>query len=193
MVTREYPTQEYLKQCLDYNPDTGVFTWKKRPIEHFKYEHGFKVWNAKYFGSVAGRTAKTRGGKNYSQIAIGKVLFYSHRLAWIYMHGSIADDMQIDHIDGNGDNNKLANLRVVDAPTNNTNKSIQSNNTSGCVGVSFLNREQKWRARINKRGKEYTIGMFANKCDAIKARKQAEIDLGFHANHGKRSGNNGEL
>lgn len=191
MASREYPSQEYLKQCLDYNPDTGVFTWKKRPIEHFKSSRGLNIWNAKYAGRLAGRTAKTRGGKNYSQIAIGRILFYSHRLAWIYVYGSIKSEMQIDHIDGNGANNRISNLRVVDAPTNGTNKSIPSNNTSGCVGVSFQSREQKWRARISKCGKEYTIGMFANKCDAVKARKQAEIDLGFHPNHGKRTGNNG--
>lgn len=191
MKTAKMPSKEYLQECLDYDSDTGIFTWKTRPVNHFVSSHGYKVWNAKYAGKVAGRTSRTRAGKNYCQISIGKVLFYAHRIAWVISQGHICDDMQIDHIDGNGTNNKLSNLRIVDATTNGTNKSIPSNNTSGCVGVSFLKREQKWRSRINKYGKEYTIGLFSNKSDAITARKQAEVDLGFHINHGKRTGNNG--
>lgn len=193
MKTAKLPSKEYLDECLDYNPETGCFTWKFRPINHFVSIHGHKVWNAKYAGKPAGRTASTRRGKLYSQISINKKLIYSHRIAWVITYGDIDITMQIDHIDGNGSNNRLSNLRLVDASTNNENKSIPSNNTSGCVGVSFLTRERKWRARINKNGVEHTIGLFNDKSDAIKARKQVEKDFGFHENHGRRKGNNGEL
>lgn len=185
------PSKEYLDECLDYNKDTGVFTWKKRPVSHFVSDHGYAVWNARYAGKIAGRTSETRAGKIYNQISINKKLIYSHRIAWLISYGYIDDSMQIDHIDGNGGNNSLVNLRLVTENENAKNKSIPSNNTSGCVGVSFLNREQKWRSRINFNGKEITLGLFINKDDAVKARKDAEKRYGYHENHGNRVGNNG--
>ena len=47
-------TQEYLKECLNYNHETGVFTWKERPEKHFKRNRDFKMWNTIYKFTVAG-------------------------------------------------------------------------------------------------------------------------------------------
>jgi hypothetical protein len=65
----------------------------------------------------------------------------------------------VDHIDGNGLNNRRANLRMATASGNQQNKVIQANNTSGYKGVS-LDRGVYWRAQIGHRGVIYKLGMF---------------------------------
>ena len=54
------------------------------------------------------------------------------------------------------------------------NKSRQSNNTSGIVGVYFCKDRNKWRAVIKKDGKKIHLGYFESKEEAIEARSKAE-------------------
>lgn len=51
---------------------------------------------------------------------------------------------------------------------------MQSNNSSGCVGVSFDNSKQKWRAEIWLKGKRIHLGWFKNYDDAVRKRQEAE-------------------
>ena len=83
------------------------------------------------------------------------------------------DFPQADHIDGDKLNNTRDNLRVVTNRQNNMNRGILRNNTSGFSGVSFYKNLGKWRAKIKINGKCTHLGYFANKQDAIAARKQA--------------------
>jgi hypothetical protein len=59
----------------------------------------------------------------------------------------INDGEFIDHINGNKLDNKLSNLRIVDGSGNQRNRKINSNNTSGVVGVSFNRSTKTWNAR----------------------------------------------
>lgn len=186
MKIREMPSKELLDKLLDYNDETGVFTWKQRDLDQFVSYHGYKVWNAQHAGKTAGSSSKTKCEKFYSTISIKKVKYYAHRIAAVMLGYNLTTSDEIDHIDGNGLNNRKSNLRVVTTRENALNKARQRNNTSGVVGVCFLNREKKWRARINKGGVEYTIGMFVDFDAAVSARKAAEAELGFHENHGGR-------
>jgi len=54
------------------------------------------------------------------------------------------------------------------------NKKMQTNNTSGCTGVSFHKRKGQWYARISFKGKSHSLGYFDKMEDAIRARKEAE-------------------
>lgn len=186
MKTNKLPSKEYLEECLDYNPETGVFTWKERPIRHFKNKKGFNIWNSQNKGKTAGCEVKTKHSKKYVVISIKKTRYYAHRIAAVILGYELRELDEIDHKDGDGTNNRKSNLRVVSKAENALNKARQRNNKSGVVGVCFLNREQKWRARINKGGKEITIGLFSDFESAALARKQAEVELGFHENHGGR-------
>ena len=47
-MNKQELTQELLKTLLDYNPDTGVFTWKERPLSMFKTEMAGKTWNKRF-------------------------------------------------------------------------------------------------------------------------------------------------
>jgi D-Tyr-tRNAtyr deacylase len=80
----------------------------------------------------------------------------------------------VDHIDRNKLNNHISNLRYASDSENQMNKSIQSNNTSGVIGVRFNKTKNKWIADIKKDGKSKHLGSFKTKEEAILARQKAE-------------------
>jgi hypothetical protein len=79
-----------------------------------------------------------------------------------------------DHINRNTFNNRKYNLRKASFSENSRNKSIQKNNSSGFVGVSFDNKSNKWRAYIIIDDIRKHLGFYENKEDAIKIRLEAE-------------------
>ena len=101
-------TQEKLKSLLDYNPETGVFTWKRRTdIENLRIRNG---WNSKYAGRQAGSKVKT---PHLPYIRIAGYL--AHRLAWLYMTGEWPEEgKEIDHINGDASDNRFCNLKACD-------------------------------------------------------------------------------
>ena len=86
------------------------------------------------------------------------------------------DDMVVDHKNNNPLDNRKDNLRICTQQQNSMNRSIQSNNTSGVVGVGFSESRNKWYAQIKINKKHKTLGYYENIEDAIQARRQAEID-----------------
>ena len=137
-------TQEHLKFILDYNPDTGIFTW----INPNKY-------SKQKFGDIAGSV----DGKGYIHIRIDGSRYKAHRLAWIYMYGIEPKD-QIDHINNIKTDNKIKNLRECNNQQNCFNKKLQKNNKSGVKGVSWNKTLNKWTAYLNVNKKKKFIGLF---------------------------------
>lgn len=56
--------------------------------------------------------------------------------------------MCVDHINGNGLDNRRSNLRLCTKRQNNLNSRLRSDNSSGFRGVSFYPRDKTWRARV---------------------------------------------
>ena len=81
----------------------------------------------------------------------------------------------VDHKDRDKTNNHVSNLRYATSTENNQNASMQSNNTSGVIGVFLNKRDNKWRAQITVNGVKKHLGYFTIKDDAITARANAEI------------------
>ena len=81
-------------------------------------------------------------------------------------------DMEVDHINHNKLDNRKENLRICEHQENTYNKGICSTNTSGVTGVTWDKLRNKWIAHI--KGKN--LGRFNTKEEAIKVRKQAEIE-----------------
>lgn len=183
MKTAKLPSKDYLDECLDYNPETGCFTWKVRPVNHFVSIHWHKVWNAKYAGKPAGNEWSSFKGKKYLRIAINKKHYKAHRLAFVMMGVNI-DDVEVDHDDGNGLNNKWSNIFKSDRCSNMQNSRKRSDNTSGATGVTWHAPNKTWKARIYVNKKEKCIGYFKNKDDAIAARMEASRLYGYNKNHG---------
>ena len=87
----------------------------------------------------------------------------------------------VDHIDQDRTNNKIDNLRYVTRSENGMNSDLQSNNKTGCIGVSFHKDNKTWCAQLNKDGKSYSK-TFKNKEEAIKYRTELEqIHFGVYS------------
>lgn len=186
-------TQETLIKLITYDKETGIFTWKPRPIKMFKpgkYQlNACNTWNSRFANKEAGYIWTPKKGKtSYMIIKVtlnGKKKDYkAHRLVFLYLEGEFPPE-SVDHIDGSGLNNKKNNLRKVSHQENMKNKPMRSDNTSGCVGVTWSKNHQKWRACINTNGKQINGGCFTNKDDAIAKRKELELEYDFHTNHGR--------
>lgn len=135
-------------QYLHYDPDTGVFTWKKE-------------WKGKKVGDEAG-FVDVHG---YRNIVFNGQTYKAHRLAWFITHGKWPKD-QIDHINQVKDDNRLCNLRECNHQENAWNRKKQSNNTSGMKGVTWDAKNKRWKAQIRDHGVPVYLGSFKNKVDA---------------------------
>ena len=80
----------------------------------------------------------------------------------------------VDHIKHINYDNRKSELRIGTQSENNMNRTVQKNSTSGVTGVNYLKRNNKWRAMIEFNKQRHYLGVFENKEDAIKARKEAE-------------------
>jgi len=161
-------TQKELKSLLGYNYETGVFTWMISP------SRGVKT------GDIAGCLRESDG---YIIIRISGKSYYAHRLAWVYMTGEWPE-YQIDHDDHIRHNNKWDNLNAATSQENGKNKSKNRRNKSGVTGVNWFKGSEKWIAQIQTDSKKEYLGLFEDKFEAICKRKSAELDHGFHRNHG---------
>lgn len=133
------PHQELL-EIMDYDPETGIFVWSKpRP----KIQVGQRVGYKHYKGYL-------------NTEILGK--FYSlHRLAWFYVYGEWPSD-QLDHINCQKDDNRIANLRLADPFKNQHNRPLGRMNTSGFKGVRPI--AGRFDAYITAHKKHYYLGRF---------------------------------
>ncbi|MDX3926753.1 MAG: HNH endonuclease [Shinella sp.] len=145
---------------LEFDPDTGLFRWKRKAGDE-RYD---RAWNKRLAGKLAGNYDRV----GYLYIGIDGQKYAGHRLAWLIIHGDIPD-MDIDHKDGDRSNNRIRNLRLASDSQNQANMKLPCNNTSGCKGVSWHKSNKAWQARIIVGGKKIHLGSFPNKSLAIEA------------------------
>lgn len=162
----------------------------ERLNELFSYDKdGHLVWNVdryarKVKGTIAGwKSSDSRHKTSYINVRIDGRVYKAHRIIWFMNYGFWPE--YIDHVDGDGTNNRIENLRNVSMPENMKNRPRQCNNTSGVTGVSFVRRFGKWKASISIDGKKKTIGYYSSFDDAVKARLDNEIKHKYHKNHGR--------
>ena len=156
-------TQRKLLEILDYDQDSGLFTWR--------------------VGKFAGEHAGTMARDGYWQIGIDYSLYAAHRLAWLYVHGRWPTE-QIDHLNHDRSDNRMSNLRETTHIGNGKNRSKQSNNVSGKTGVVWNSAKKKWEARIGGTSNRIHLGNFESFESACRAREKAERKDGYYANHG---------
>jgi hypothetical protein len=116
------------------------------------------------------RQAGYLGKDGYIRIKINNKGYTAHRLVYIYHYGDIPNDLQIDHINGIRDDNRIENLRLV------THQENQWNQTKA-KGYYWHKRNKTYLARIVIDGKLKHIGSFDNEDDARNAYIMAKVDL----------------
>lgn len=173
-------TQEYVRSLFDYDPETGILTWKERPLSHFSTRRAWNSTNSRCAGKVAGRL----DSNGYVEVGIDGKIYKAHRVIWIIQTGEWPDE--IDHDDGVRDNNRFKNLKNGSHGGNMLNKSKRRDNQSGICGVGWHKKDCRWIAHIKVSGKQIRLGGFVNMEDAIAARRAAEAQYGFGKTHGQR-------
>lgn len=155
--------------------------WREREVLSYRDEN----WNKRYALKIAGTENKKKSGLSHLRVWVNNQKFYVHRIIWTMLNGAIPEGMEIDHIDGNGLNNSIDNLRLVTKRGNHLNQPRSSKNTSGVAGVSWDNRRGKWAAYIGLHGAIKHLGYFDKIDDAEMARVDAQSKNGYHKNHGR--------
>ena len=168
------PDIEYLRQCFDYNPETGDLIWKDRPRDHFTTHRSWKSSNARLSGKTAGKVRVRPNGYASCQVEISGTKYLTHRVAFAIYHGREPGPV-VDHINRNPLDNRIVNLRDASISLNNQNNlKPQKNSSTGIRGISIHRGTNKWQADIAVRGKKKYLGLFDTPEQAHAAYLQAK-------------------
>lgn len=151
-------TQIFLKQLFIYDPYTVII------IRNIDRNGGFKK------GDIAG----TISDQGYRKINIFGKPRRATALIWLYMTGEWPSG-QVDHINGIRNDDRWVNLRLATHSQNNANKNINKPWGSGYLGVGKF--RNKWRAYTKKDGKNYHIGLYNTREEALEAYKLKKQEL----------------
>lgn len=151
-----------LIEALNYNRETGVFTWKIKSSKNT------------VIGSVAG-SWKTESKERPIRIRLDGKSYRAHRLAWFY-EKKVFPSFLIDHINGNCHDNRMCNLREATQSLNQQNqRRSHSDNKTGFLGVAKV--KNGYRASIYANGKSNYLGLFSTPECAHVAYVQAKRDI----------------
>lgn len=151
---------------LHYCPDSGELWWSvpapKRSMD---------------------KPAGSKNGRGYIHIQFNGKKYKAHRIVFYMHHGHLPKE--IDHIDGDPANNRIANLRAASRSGNMRNTTLSKRNTSGAKGVSWNPQHKKWQSRLRAGGSEKHIGYYTDFFEACCAIHSARNRYhGEYANHG---------
>lgn len=153
-------TAQRLRQLLDYDLQSGTFTWK---VARGRQR--------------AGAIANFVNHHGYVEICIDGRSYRAHRLAWLYVFGHWPTG-DLDHANGIKNDNRLNNLREVTHMVNMQNViKPRSHNRSGLLGVCLCKRDNRWIASIGVAGKVKRLGRFDTAELAHEAYLKAKRDL----------------
>lgn len=147
-----------LREYIAYEPATGILSWKKRPPRGPLDSVGRRI----------GTPCKKRG---YLLLTFHGAGFLAHRVAWAIFYGEWPTQ-NVDHRDGDGSNNRIANLRQANQTQNNANMRMNKNNTSGFRGV-YPVKDGVWAGCIQVNGRGKHLGRFMSPEEAARAYNRA--------------------
>lgn len=161
------PAPEFLDR-ISYDPASGEFRWARAGR-----------------GIAIGKAAGSLSRFGYHIIKLGRQQYRAHRLAWLIAHGEWPDG-EIDHINGDRTDNRLANLRVVDRAANSQNRwtAHRDNLSCGLLGATWNRQHKRWQAKLQARKVRHHLGYFDTPQQAheayMAAKKRLHIDGGHH-------------
>ena len=147
-------THQYLKECIDYNPETGSWKWK--------IGHGGVM-----YGDIACRVSK-----DFLLTRILRKNYTTNRLIWFYMTGEFPDknDLVITK------NNIMTDLRWDNLAIGSQHEAQQKKKViskTGFKGVSFHKSSKTYRSTIKVSGKKIELGYFPTPEEAHEAYMKA--------------------
>lgn len=148
MGLRNEIDRELALSVFSYDPATGELRWRDSPNPRAPS------------GSLAGCVSLAKRARTpYRVVRLRGKMYFAHRIVFAMMSGAVPHE--IDHINGDGLDNRWCNLRECTKGQNNANMRKRRGTRSGFKGVSFYKLGLKnWRARITVDGREKTIGYF---------------------------------
>lgn len=153
---------DYLRECFRYEPDTGRFWWKQRPLRHFETERHWRSWNAQWAGL---ETLITVNGEGYLRGEVRqdgrRFRLAAGRVAFAFTHGYWPET--VDHINGDFTDNREVNLR---AATNQQQQWNQHRTTRPDKLRGAFWEKGRWAASVNQYGRKIRLGRFDTEQEA---------------------------
>ena len=160
------------------------FLTQEKAHNLFVYKDGILFWKEKpkcsrrMDGSLEAGTTTTNG---YKKFVFCQKKYYVHQIVFLMHHGYVPD--LIDHIDGNTKNNRIENLRESNKSKNACNSKVRSDNKSGCRGVVWHKKAEKWMVQVVKNKKAKYLGLYEDfELACLVADEARHL---FHGNHAK--------
>lgn len=160
-MRKDLITVEFLTGCFDYRD--GKLFWKYRPLSHFPDSLRMNLFNSRYAGKEAG--SPWRG---YRMIATNLGRISTHRAIFMMHHGYLPQE--VDHINGDSEDNRIENLRAATHQQNSMNMRTNAGNTSGRKGVFKLKGRERWVAYVRKDGRNRYSPRFSSFDEAVEFR-----------------------
>jgi hypothetical protein len=167
------PSRGVLRETFDYSAETGILRWRHKKVRrgHERIDTGFNT-------QFAGKPTGCPNGNGHLRVLWSGKHYVAHRIIWKWWHGT--DAPMIDHINGDGSDNRIANLRECTRSQNNANCKPRASRSpqSGLKGA--YPNHGKWCAMIRKNGVGTYLGNFDTPEEAHEAYCKAAKEL-----HGK--------
>lgn len=149
LYCKPLPSLRRLRYLLALRSD-GVLIWKRPTSNRVKP------------GMQAGRWCR-----GYRCVSIDGQGYAAHRVVWALANNKLPGQLEIDHVNGNPQDNRPSNLRACLRYQNVLNTKLRSDNTSGSKGVSYdpSSQSRPWRSYF--KGKR--LGRFKTAEEALAA------------------------
>lgn len=167
-------------RLFSYDAETGLLTRKVAILDVWGNPNPMPKCK---MGDVVGSNV----GKGHLAVNVYGRLHKIHRVIWLMVTGDLPKE-QIDHINGNGSDNRWVNLREATNAENCRNRGKNVNNKTGFKGVSYSGKKTNpYRALIGFNGKLIHLGLFPTAELAHEAywNKAKELHGKFAKQHGK--------
>lgn len=167
-------TQEInLSEVFRYDPKTGFLIWRGDiPAKYFKTTRGYNTHLSQNAGKRAGYTHEATG---HVYVNFGGKMRKAHRVIWEMHYGPIPDGMLIDHINMNGADNRLENLRLATKSQNGMNRRGNKGSKTGLKGVFLDTRDGMYQSEITVNRQRIYLGRYRTKGEAAVAYAKAAL------------------
>lgn len=154
-----------------------VFTYKDGELYRIKRSSRRKP--SRWYDRPAGSVDKSDASRNtaYKRVKYRGKNYRVHRIIWEMHFGEIPSGYVVDHINGNGLDNRIENLRLAKPTENQYNTRVRKDNTSGVRGVCWHKATGKWSAAIRINGRARHLGLFDDIDTAKSTRLRHEKEL----------------